>query len=54
MRLNEWPEWYVVDENTLYEVRDATGRVQTLLGADLADGLPIAAPARLVVRPVAR
>ena len=54
VRLNEWPEWYVVDENTLYDVRDATGRVQTLLGADLAGGVPISAPARLVVRPVAR
>jgi hypothetical protein len=54
VRLNEWPEWYVVDENTLYEVRDASGRVQTLLGADLEDGLRISAPARLMVRPVAR
>jgi hypothetical protein len=54
VRLNEWPEWYVVDENTLYEIRDAAGRVQTLLGSDLVDGLPITAPARLVVRPAAR
>jgi hypothetical protein len=53
VRLNEWPEWYVVDENTLYEIRDATGRLQTLLGADLVDGVAISAPARLVVRPVA-
>jgi hypothetical protein len=54
VRLNEWPEWYVVDENTLYEVRGASGRVQTLLGADLEDGLQISAPARLMVRPVTR
>jgi hypothetical protein len=54
VRLNEWPEWYVVDENTLYEVRDASGRVQTLLGADLQDGIEISAPARLMVRPAGR
>ena len=53
VRLNEWPEWYVVDEPTLYEVVDAAGRVQTLLGADLLDGVPISAPARLIVRPLA-
>jgi hypothetical protein len=28
--------------------------VQTLLGADLEDGLQISAPARLMVRPVTR
>jgi hypothetical protein len=50
VRLNEWPEWFVVDENTLYDVRDAAGRVQTLLGSDLIDGVPVTAPARLRVR----
>ena len=26
VRLNEWPEWFTVDENTLYRVTDAAGR----------------------------
>lgn len=51
VRLNEWPEWYTVDENTLYRVRDAGGREQILTGSDLKDGLAVAAPVRLVVSP---
>jgi hypothetical protein len=51
VRLNEWPEWYTVDENTLYEVREATGRVRILLGSDLVDGLRLVSPARLTIRP---
>ena len=50
VRLNEWPEWFVVDENSLYDVRDAAGRVETRLGSDLIDGVPVTAPARLTVR----
>lgn len=50
VRLNEWPEWFVVDENTLYDVRDASGRTQTLLGSDLIDGVQIDTPVRLEVR----
>jgi hypothetical protein len=50
VRLNEWPEWYVVDENTLYDITDATGRTETLLGSDLKDGVQVAAPARWLVR----
>jgi hypothetical protein len=50
VRLNEWPEWYVVDENTLYDITDATGRTETLLGSDLKDGVQVAAPGRWVVR----
>jgi hypothetical protein len=50
VRLNEWPEWYVVDENTLYDVTEAGGRTQTLLGSDLKDGVQVSAPARLIVR----
>ena len=26
VRLNEWPEWFAVDENTLYRVTDAAGQ----------------------------
>ena len=25
VRLNEWPEWFTVDENTLYRVTDGAG-----------------------------
>jgi hypothetical protein len=48
-RVNEWPEWYTVDENTLYEVRDAAGQEQVVTGSDLKDGLEVAAPGRWVV-----
>jgi len=37
VRLNQWPEWYTVDENTLYSVKD-DGRQQTLLGSELKHG----------------
>ncbi len=50
VRLNEWPEWSPLDENALYEVRDAAGTRQLLLGSDLIDGLPVTTPARLEVR----
>ena len=49
VRVNEWPEWYTVDENTLYTVRDASGREQIVTGSDLKDGLEVAAPGRWVV-----
>ncbi len=48
-RVNEWPEWYTVDENTLYAVRDAVGREQVVTGSDLKDGLEVAAPGRWTV-----
>jgi hypothetical protein len=49
VRVNEWPEWYTVDENTLYTVRDASGGEQVVTGSDLKDGLEVAAPGRWVV-----
>ena len=49
VRVNEWPEWYTVDENTLYAVRDASGGEQVVTGSDLKDGLEVAAPGRWVV-----
>ena len=49
VRLNEWPEWFVVDENTLYEVRDTTNAARLLLGSDLIDGISVVAPTRLRV-----
>ncbi len=48
-RVNEWPEWYAVDENTLYAVRDAVGHEQVVTGSDLKDGLEVAAPGRWTV-----
>lgn len=51
VRLNEWPEWFIVDENTLYDVRSARG-TQRLLGSDLIEGIRVSAPARLSIVPV--
>ena len=52
VRLNEWPEWYVVDENTLYRVTDADGKERILLGSELINGIPVTAPGRWVVEPM--
>jgi hypothetical protein len=42
VRLNEWPEWFTVDENTLYTVRDAdTAEERRYLGSELIAGVPI-------------
>ncbi len=49
VRLNEWPEWFAVDETTLYRVVDASGKAEIRLGAELVAGIPISVPARLVV-----
>ena len=52
VRLNEWPEWYVVDENTLYRATDADGKERILLGSQLINGIPVTAPGRWVVEPM--
>ncbi|HEY6553179.1 MAG TPA: hypothetical protein VI669_07470, partial [Vicinamibacteria bacterium] len=49
VRLNEWPEWFTVDENTLYLVVDGSGREVLRLGSELKDGIEVAAPGRFVV-----
>jgi hypothetical protein len=54
VRLNEWPEWFTVDETTLYRVLDAAGKEQVRLGSELVEGIDVAAPARLVVERMAR
>ncbi|MEN6601541.1 MAG: hypothetical protein ABFD86_03935 [Bryobacteraceae bacterium] len=41
VRLNEWPEWFTVDENTLYTVQKARGAAQLLLGSELKNGLAL-------------
>jgi tagatose 1,6-diphosphate aldolase len=52
VRLNEWPEWFTVDENTIYKMQDATGRARVLLGSELKEGVPIKAPGRWLVQPL--
>ncbi len=41
VRLNEWPEWFTVDEDTLYKVKDAAGQERVLLGSELKEGFPV-------------
>ncbi len=42
VRLNELPEWFTVDENTLYRVRPAAGgEAQVLLGSELIIGVTL-------------
>lgn len=41
-RLNQWPEWYTVDENTLYSVRDEkTGKAEVRSGSELKSGYAV-------------
>ena len=51
VRLNEWPEWFTVDENTLYRLTDANGRETLRLGSELKAGLPVEGANRFVVEP---
>ena len=39
VRLNEWPEWFTVDENALYRVTDGAGQASLRLGSELKDGI---------------
>lgn len=41
VRLNEFPEWYAVDENTLYRLRPAAGAERIYLGSELIAGVPL-------------
>jgi hypothetical protein len=53
-RLNQWPEWYTVDENTLYTVKDPTSdKEEILLGSELKEGLTLraASTARRIITP---
>jgi hypothetical protein len=49
VRLNEWPEWFTVDENTLYRLTDAAGKEVVRLGSDLEDGIDVAGSGRWIV-----
>jgi hypothetical protein len=42
VRLNEFPEWFVVDENTLYRLRGPGGVDWVRLGSELIAGLDLA------------
>jgi hypothetical protein len=49
VRLNEWPEWFTVDENALYRLREAAGEEQIRLGSELKEGISVAGASRWVV-----
>jgi hypothetical protein len=49
VRLNEFPEWYTVDENTMYHLRGKSGD-RVVLGADLIAGIQLE-PGDWVVTP---
>jgi hypothetical protein len=49
VRLNEWPEWFTVGENTLYRVGDAAGKEQIRLGSELVSGIPVSGRGRWTV-----
>ncbi|HLG13420.1 MAG TPA: hypothetical protein VJH03_02700 [Blastocatellia bacterium] len=54
VRLNEFPEWYTVDENTLYRVSAASKRSERiLLGSELIAGIALR-PGDWVIEPVGR
>lgn len=53
VRLNEWPEWWVVDDDATYELRWHDGRTEHVAGRTLAAGVPVVAPSRLTVRRLA-
>jgi hypothetical protein len=53
VRLNEWPEWYTVDENTLYRLESTSGDRQVRLGSELIAGIPVEGSSRWTVRPYA-
>jgi hypothetical protein len=53
-RLNEFPEWYTVDENTLYRVRPAAGASERiLLGSELIAGVTLD-PGNWTVEPLGK
>jgi hypothetical protein len=49
VRLNEWPEWFTVDENTLYRLSDATGQETLCLGSELKEGVAVEGSSRFVL-----
>jgi hypothetical protein len=43
VRLNEFPEWFTVEENSLYELKSAAGTTQVRLGSELIAGIDLPA-----------
>ena len=52
VRLNEFPEWFVVDENARYDLTHRGGETMQRLGAELIRGVTLA-PGEWAVAPVA-
>lgn len=52
VRLNEFPEWFVVDDNARYDVTRPGGETMQRLGAELIRGITLA-PGEWVVSPAA-
>jgi hypothetical protein len=52
VRLNEFPEWYAVDENTLYRLRLGE-REQMVLGSELIEGIRLA-PGDWIIDPAGK
>jgi hypothetical protein len=50
VRLNEWPEWFTVDENTLYRLTDAAGQETLRLGSELKEGVAVEGSRRFVLQ----
>ncbi len=53
VRLNEWPEWFTVDEDTLYRLTDGTGGTEVRLGSELKDGIEVRGRGRWIVQEAA-
>jgi len=53
VRLNEFPEWYTVDENTLYTLRPVSGTARVRLGSELIAGVPLE-PGNWTVEPAGK
>ena len=53
VRLNELPEWFVVDENALYRVHDGRGTGWERLGSELIKGVNLR-PGRWIVERLRR
>jgi len=53
VRLNEFPEWYTVDENSLYQLTPAQGEPLVRLGAELIAGVELT-PGTWTIKPLPR
>jgi len=51
VRLNEWPEWFTVNENTLYTLTDVAGQATVRLGSELVTGVEVTGSGRWVLEP---